>query len=134
MCVCFCSQCCCCCLLVCFVGFDAHDEDPLASVELIEEDYVWVTREILKSGLRINARNPPKVFSVLEGGYDLVAIAKSAALHVQVLKDGYVAVVNEVLQEEEDNAVLNGENYITQHHNGDEVAALRQYMQELGLN
>ena len=112
------------------VGFDAHDEDPLASVELIEEDFLWVTREILKSGLRINARNPPKVFSVLEGGYDLPAIAKSALVHVQALKDGYISVVNEVLEEAEgkNDHKYDGKDEIDtgRHHHGDEVAALRQ--------
>ena len=82
------------------VGFDAHDEDPLANIELIEEDFQWATKEILKSGLRINPIQPPKIFSVLEGGYDLPAIAKSAVVHVQVLKDGYVGVIEESLQEE----------------------------------
>jgi len=41
------------------VGFDAHDEDPLASCELIEEDFEWVTTAILNSCVKINSDNPP---------------------------------------------------------------------------
>ena len=41
-------------------GFDAHSADPLASCELIEEDYTWATEAILASCVRINPRDPPK--------------------------------------------------------------------------
>ena len=98
-------------------------------MNLIEEDFVWITKEILKSGLRINPVNPPKVFSVLEGGYDLPAIAKSATLHVQVLKEGYVKVIEEMM--EENDPLFTSED---KNHNGDEVAALREYLKDLGLN
>ncbi|MEM0977383.1 MAG: histone deacetylase family protein [Pseudomonadota bacterium] len=65
-------------------GFDAHAADPLAQLMWLEEDYAWLTRELCKI-----ARDHcgSRLVSVLEGGYDLDAIAASAAIHVQVLME-----------------------------------------------
>ncbi|HLF59236.1 MAG TPA: histone deacetylase family protein [Alphaproteobacteria bacterium] len=63
-------------------GFDAHANDPLASLELHEDDYSWITAEIAKiAGEHCAGR----VVSALEGGYDIRALADSAAAHVAAL-------------------------------------------------
>jgi len=65
-------------------GFDAHWQDPLASVRLLEDDYVWVTQQICDVAAKTaNGR----VVSTLEGGYDLAALASSTAAHVKVLME-----------------------------------------------
>ena len=63
-------------------GFDAHREDPLAGLKLVEADYAWVTREMLGAAAR-HANN--RVVSSLEGGYALSALGRSAAEHVREL-------------------------------------------------
>eukprot|EP01041_Mallomonas_annulata_P004881 gene4881-9732_t len=75
-------------LVIISAGFDAHDEDPLASCELIEEDFAWATQQIWASCARINVERPPPCVSVLEGGYDLTALASSAVAHVRALAAG----------------------------------------------
>ena len=63
-------------------GFDAHRLDPLAQLRLTEIDFAWATAEICK----IAARHcGGRVVSALEGGYDLEALASSAAAHVRAL-------------------------------------------------
>ena len=63
-------------------GFDAHRHDPLAQLMLDEEDYAWVTEQLLEVARRHGAG---RVVSTLEGGYDLAALGTSAAAHVRVL-------------------------------------------------
>jgi acetoin utilization deacetylase AcuC-like enzyme len=63
-------------------GFDAHREDPLAGLELVDADYAWVTREMLAVAAR-HARG--RVVSTLEGGYALSALGRSAAEHIREL-------------------------------------------------
>ncbi len=63
-------------------GFDAHEDDPLASLRLREDDYAWITTEILRIA-RYSCAG--RVVSTLEGGYDLEALAESAAAHVRAL-------------------------------------------------
>jgi acetoin utilization deacetylase AcuC-like enzyme len=63
-------------------GFDAHRADPLASLRLVEDDFHWITVELC----RIAERHAGgRVVSSLEGGYDLDALAASAAAHVRAL-------------------------------------------------
>jgi acetoin utilization deacetylase AcuC-like enzyme len=63
-------------------GFDAHRSDPLAQLRLETEDYVWATQRICQAAQGLcNGR----VVSALEGGYDLAALASSAAAHVRAL-------------------------------------------------
>lgn len=69
-------------LLMISAGFDAHRNDPLASLNLVEADYEWVTAELLGVARR-HAGN--RVVSALEGGYDLAALAASTAAHVRAL-------------------------------------------------
>ncbi len=66
-------------------GFDAHLADPLASLCLDESDFAWATAEIcaLAGGLCGG-----RVVSSLEGGYDLAALARSAAAHTRALMEG----------------------------------------------
>jgi acetoin utilization deacetylase AcuC-like enzyme len=69
-------------LLIVSAGFDAHEADPLADIRINEDDYAWLTSELVRiAKQRCNGR----VVSSLEGGYDLRALAASAAAHVQVL-------------------------------------------------
>jgi acetoin utilization deacetylase AcuC-like enzyme len=63
-------------------GFDAHRADPLANLELVEEDFVWVTDRLMAIADR---HAGGRVVSTLEGGYDLDALAASAAAHVLAL-------------------------------------------------
>jgi acetoin utilization deacetylase AcuC-like enzyme len=63
-------------------GFDAHRADPLAGLELDEDDFRWVTRLIVEAA---NRHAGGRIVSTLEGGYDLAALARSAAAHVEAL-------------------------------------------------
>ena len=63
-------------------GFDAHIKDPLADLKLLEDDYVWLTKEIKKLSKQSAAG---KMISVLEGGYHLEALAHSVPLHVAAM-------------------------------------------------
>ena len=63
-------------------GFDAHKADPLASLMFEEADYAWATREIVSACDKLCAG---RLVSTLEGGYDLDALAASAAVHVAAL-------------------------------------------------
>ena len=63
-------------------GFDAHVDDPLADLALIEEDYVWMT-EFTKKIAEKYAKN--RIISSLEGGYHLPSLAQSAWAHINTL-------------------------------------------------
>jgi len=63
-------------------GFDAHRDDPLAQLMLDEADYTWVTERLLEIAYR---HTKGRLVATLEGGYDLPALAASAAAHVRVL-------------------------------------------------
>ena len=69
-------------LLIISAGFDAHAADPLAQLRLNVSDFSWVTDELLALADRVC---PGRVVSLLEGGYDLDALAASAAAHVRSL-------------------------------------------------
>lgn len=66
-------------------GFDAHAADPLASLELTEDDFAWATRQLMNVA---DEHCGGRVVSTLEGGYDLAALARSAAAHVRTLMAG----------------------------------------------
>ena len=72
-------------LIVVSAGFDAHAADPLASLNVHEDDFAWITDEILALARR-HARG--RVVSVLEGGYDLAALEASVRAHVLRLATG----------------------------------------------
>ncbi len=63
-------------------GFDAHKDDPLASIELSTEDFGWITSELAALAGRVCEG---RVVSCLEGGYNLPALGASAAAHVDAL-------------------------------------------------
>jgi acetoin utilization deacetylase AcuC-like enzyme len=63
-------------------GFDAHRDDDMASLNLVEADYVWVT-QVIKQIAGCYARG--RIVSTLEGGYNLPALSRSAAAHIRGL-------------------------------------------------
>lgn len=65
-------------------GFDAHREDDMASLGLVEDDYAWVTTQI-KHVAAATAHG--RIVSMLEGGYALSALGRSVAAHLRVLAD-----------------------------------------------
>ena len=65
-------------LLVISAGFDAHRADPLAELRLETEDFAWITAQLVGVA-------GGRVVSVLEGGYDLEALAAASAVHVRAL-------------------------------------------------
>ena len=69
-------------LVMVSAGFDAHAVDPLAQLEVETEDFVWLTEELLAVADR---HAEGRLVSVLEGGYDLDALAESVATHVRAL-------------------------------------------------
>jgi acetoin utilization deacetylase AcuC-like enzyme len=69
-------------LLIISAGFDAHRADPLAQIRLETEDFAWITEALLAAA---QIHSGGRVVSVLEGGYDLEALAASAATHVRGL-------------------------------------------------
>ncbi len=72
-------------LIVISAGFDAHMRDPLANINLVEADFVWATQKIMDVA---DQCADGRVVSVLEGGYDLEALANSVAAHVTALMRG----------------------------------------------
>jgi acetoin utilization deacetylase AcuC-like enzyme len=68
--------------IVISAGFDAHRLDPLANLNLSEEDFRWATLRIMEVA---DLRSAGRVISVLEGGYALESLARSAAAHVTAL-------------------------------------------------
>jgi acetoin utilization deacetylase AcuC-like enzyme len=71
--------------LVISAGFDAHMRDPLANLNLVEADFAWVTRKLMEVA---EASASGRIVSVLEGGYDLQGLSRSAAAHVTALMRG----------------------------------------------
>jgi len=63
-------------------GFDAHRDDPLGEMELVEDDYAWITQQVMNVA---NEHAQGRIVSFLEGGYNLQALAKSAAAHIKTL-------------------------------------------------
>jgi acetoin utilization deacetylase AcuC-like enzyme len=69
-------------LLIVSAGFDAHKADPLAQLRLETADFAWITAQLCLLARQHCGR---RIVSVLEGGYDLDALAASAAAHVREL-------------------------------------------------
>lgn len=65
-------------------GFDAHYEDDMGSLGLVESDYIWVTEQ-LKTVARTSANG--RIVSMLEGGYSLSSLARSVAAHIKALAE-----------------------------------------------
>jgi acetoin utilization deacetylase AcuC-like enzyme len=69
-------------LIIISAGFDGHAVDPMAQLRLREPDFVWVTQAIMAVADKCC---PNRVVSLLEGGYDLSALASCTAAHVRTL-------------------------------------------------
>ena len=65
-------------------GFDAHREDLLGGMALVEADYAWITRELMGLAARHSQK---RMVSMLEGGYNLAALGRSAVAHVRTLAE-----------------------------------------------
>ena len=65
-------------------GFDAHREDDLGQMRLVEADYVWMTERLMAVADR-HAQG--RIVSCLEGGYNLSALGRSVAAHVKTLSE-----------------------------------------------
>ena len=63
-------------------GFDAHREDLLGGLAMVEADYEWMTRELMALADRSAGG---RIVSMLEGGYNLDALGRSAVAHVKTL-------------------------------------------------
>jgi acetoin utilization deacetylase AcuC-like enzyme len=63
-------------------GFDAHREDDLGELGLVEADYAWMTRRLMTVAAR---HSKGRIVSCLEGGYNLSALGRSVAAHLRVL-------------------------------------------------
>jgi acetoin utilization deacetylase AcuC-like enzyme len=71
-------------LILISAGFDAHRDDGLGQLGLVEDDYAWITRQLVDVARR---HAGGRVVSCLEGGYSLSALARSVAAHLRVLAD-----------------------------------------------
>ncbi len=69
-------------LILISAGFDAHIEDEMSQVNLIDDDYYWVTKELKTIA---NKYSNGKIVSVLEGGYSLSALGRSVVAHIRGL-------------------------------------------------
>lgn len=65
-------------------GFDAHYEDDMASLGLVEADYAWATERLVEIARQSAAG---RIVSLLEGGYSLSALGRSAAAHIKALAE-----------------------------------------------
>jgi len=65
-------------------GFDAHREDDMGQLGLVEQDYAWITQRLQEVAQRWSQG---RIVSVLEGGYNLSALARSVEAHLRVLAD-----------------------------------------------
>ncbi|HRD75039.1 MAG TPA: histone deacetylase family protein [Hyphomicrobiaceae bacterium] len=71
-------------LVLISAGFDAHEADPLANLRLLEDDFAWATGKLADIA---HKHSGGRIVSMLEGGYDLAALANSVSLHVAGLMD-----------------------------------------------
>jgi acetoin utilization deacetylase AcuC-like enzyme len=71
-------------IVIVSAGFDAHRSDPLGNINLVEDDFAWVTRKLLDVA---RERCDGRLVSMLEGGYDLSALGRSVSVHVQTLME-----------------------------------------------
>jgi acetoin utilization deacetylase AcuC-like enzyme len=69
-------------LLIISAGFDAHQLDPLGGLQFTDDDFAWITDELLNVAAA-SARG--RVVSILEGGYSLDGLARGTAAHVRSL-------------------------------------------------
>jgi len=70
-------------VLIC-AGFDAHREDEMGQMDLVEKDFVWLTKELMKIA---DSYSEGRIISFLEGGYELSSLGRSAVEHIKTLAD-----------------------------------------------
>lgn len=63
-------------------GFDAHEDDPLGGMRLVEDDFVWITRRMMEVAA---LHSEGRLVSLLEGGYNLGALERSVSGHIRAL-------------------------------------------------
>ena len=71
-------------LIMISAGFDAHREDDLGQMGLVEDDYVWITQQLMNVA---NQTCEGKIVSCLEGGYNLSALGRSVVAHLKTLAE-----------------------------------------------
>jgi acetoin utilization deacetylase AcuC-like enzyme len=72
-------------LIIVSAGFDAHERDPLGSLNMTADDFAWVTRALMDSA---ETHCDGRLVAVLEGGYDLRGLSDSVSAHVSELMKG----------------------------------------------
>jgi acetoin utilization deacetylase AcuC-like enzyme len=72
-------------LVLISAGFDAHRRDPLANLNLVESDFAWATARLMEIA---DHTAHGRLISLLEGGYDLDGLSRSAASHILALMRG----------------------------------------------
>jgi acetoin utilization deacetylase AcuC-like enzyme len=65
-------------------GFDAHREDDVGGMALVEADYEWITAQLMQIARRYAQG---RIVSCLEGGYNLSALGRSVVAHLRVLAE-----------------------------------------------
>jgi acetoin utilization deacetylase AcuC-like enzyme len=65
-------------------GFDAHREDDLGQLGLVEDDYAWITQQLLEVAKKYAQG---RILSTLEGGYHLSALGRSVVAHIKELAE-----------------------------------------------
>ena len=65
-------------------GFDAHREDDMGQLGMVEADYAWITHRIKDVARRFSKG---RIVSCLEGGYMMTPLAASVEAHIRVLAD-----------------------------------------------
>ena len=71
-------------LVLISAGFDAHTDDPMGEIDLIQDDYFWLGKIALSIA---KTYSKGRVISMLEGGYNLEALANSAHEHIRALRN-----------------------------------------------
>lgn len=69
-------------LILISAGFDAHTKDPLGELNLVEDDYRWITTLINDVA---NRHSQSRIVSILEGGYHLGALGRSVCAHIEMM-------------------------------------------------
>ena len=72
-------------LVIISAGFDAHMRDPLGSLQLVEDDFAWITLQLMEIA---QTHCEGRIVSILEGGYDLQGLAGGVGVHLQALMHG----------------------------------------------
>lgn len=69
-------------LILISAGFDGHREDDMSQINLVEDDYAWITSQLMEIA---NKYTQGRIISVLEGGYALSALGRSVVAHIKAM-------------------------------------------------